>query len=149
METLGAAGSIAGILSLVGQSINGIVKLRVFIKDTKSASKTVDSFLHDVDSFEGSLIHIQEILLRLSRNGPTLVPESGLETLKWQLEACWSDVQEWNSYAQSFKGRLSKGLTLFFNQLRVAANKDGFNEFHSRIAKHQKGLAISLSTLGR
>jgi predicted glycosyltransferase involved in capsule biosynthesis len=83
MEALGAAASIAGILSLAGQSINGIVKLRVFIKDTKSASKTVDSFLSDVDAFEGSLTQIQELLLRLSSNKSTPVVGIGLETLKW------------------------------------------------------------------
>jgi len=52
MEAVGAASSIAGILSLAGQTIEGIIKLRGFVKDVKSSPKIVNTFLRDVESLQ-------------------------------------------------------------------------------------------------
>jgi hypothetical protein len=62
MEAVGGAASIAGLLSLVGQSIDGIPKLRGFVKDVKFATKAVNAFLRDVDSFQQRLSQTQQLL---------------------------------------------------------------------------------------
>lgn len=204
MEALGAASSIAGLLSLVGQSIDGILKLRGFVKDAKGASKTVATFLRDVDSFQQSLSQIQHLLqqlpkspdapiddarynscrpvledqtldekekirnleqilssqvlpgaqqaavievIRIHNSLPPTIPKQTLDSLKWQLEECWDDIKEWMALAQRLDPGSATGVEAFFKKLRVAVNKDGFSEFHSQIARHQRGLGISLSVL--
>jgi hypothetical protein len=143
MEVLGATASVAGLLSLVAQSIDGIVRLRGFVKDVKRAPATVGLFLSNVDSFQGSLYQIQELLSQIPQ-GASL----DLLSLEWQLEACFHDIKQWLQEAQQYDISSLSGVRAFFKQLRVAANKDGFSEFHSQIARHQRGLQISLSVLG-
>jgi hypothetical protein len=65
IEAVGTAASIAGILRLAGQSIEGIIKLRGFVKDVKSSAKNVGVFLRDVGSFQDSLLQIQLLLFQL------------------------------------------------------------------------------------
>ena len=79
MEALGAASSIAGLLGLVGQSINGIIKLRGFVKNVKAAPKTISTFLRDVDSFQQSLSQTQNLLEQLPPNPNT--PLTMLDTM--------------------------------------------------------------------
>lgn len=143
MEVLGATASVAGLLSLVAQSIDGIVRLRGFVRDVKRAPATLGLFLENVDAFQGSLIQIQELLAQVP-------PAANLDllALEWQLEACFYDIKQWLHEAQKHDIPSVSGVRAFFKQLRVATNKDGFSEFHSQIARHQRGLQISLSVLG-
>jgi hypothetical protein len=148
MEALGAASSVAGILSLVGQSIDGIIKLRGFVKDVKNASKTLDNFLRDVDSFQGSLSQIQQLLVQLPKEQSIVTAQLDLQSLNWQLKTCRDDIKEWLHLANSLDLGSSGRIETFFKKLRVAVNKDGFSEFHRQIGRHQRGLNISLSVLG-
>ena len=45
MEAVAAASSVAGLVSLDGQALDGIVKLRRFFIDCAPGLKTVDLFL--------------------------------------------------------------------------------------------------------
>jgi hypothetical protein len=148
MEALGAAASVAGILSLVGQSIDGIIKLRGFVKDVKNSPKTLGTFLHNVDSFHTSLSQIQQLLNQLPEEQPIATTQLDLQTLNWQLEACAGDIKQWLDLSRMLDLKSSSAIEAFFKKLRVAANKDGFSEFHNQIARHQRGLNISLSVLG-
>ena len=143
------ASSVAGILSLVGQSIDGIIKLRGFVKDVKNSQTTVNSFVRDVDSFEGSLWQIEKLIVQLPQEQPVVKEQIDLETLQWQLQGCQSDIKRWLDVANHLEPGSSRNAEAFFKKLRIAVNKDGFSEFHSQIARHQLGLNISLSILGQ
>jgi hypothetical protein len=147
MEALGVAASIAGILSLVSQSIEGLIKIRRVVKCVKGATRTLNSFLDDVNTFEGSLAQVRGLLTQLPNDQPSLTAD--LDGLRQQLESCSEDIDKWIQFAAQIDPKASKGLEAFLTQLRVVVNKDGFIEFHSRIAKHQRALGISLSIIGR
>ncbi len=95
METLGAAASVAGLLSLAGQAITGIIRLRAFVKDIQAAPRMVNAFLRDVDAFEGSLVQIRQLLSQLQNQRPDLAQELGLDTLQTQLTSCSDDIEQW------------------------------------------------------
>ena len=161
MEAVGAASSIAGILSLAGQTIEGIIKLRGFVKDVKSSPKIVNTFLRDVESFQDSLSQTQQLISQLPDPRPAtftppdviceppnaIIPNQALESLNWRLGECAKDVDEWLRVANKLNPGSATGAEAFFKKLRVAVNKDGFSEFHSQIARHQRGLGISLSVI--
>jgi hypothetical protein len=55
MEVLAVAASVAGIPSLVGQSIEGIIKLRRMLRSVKETDESVTLIQRDIDSPQGSL----------------------------------------------------------------------------------------------
>jgi hypothetical protein len=59
MEVLGVAASVTGILSLVGKSIEGIIKLQPMLRSPKETDESVTLLQRDIDSFQGSLNQVQ------------------------------------------------------------------------------------------
>lgn len=54
-EIVGIAAAGAGLLSLAGQVLDGIVKLRGFIATVDSASRDIHDLVHELDIFRGLL----------------------------------------------------------------------------------------------
>ncbi len=70
MEAVAAVSSIARILSLVGQSVNGIIALRSFFQDCAAASPSVERFLKRLNDLIQILEHVRDLMRRLE-NAPT------------------------------------------------------------------------------
>jgi hypothetical protein len=148
MEVVGAAASVAGLLSLVGQSLDGIFKLLGFIKTFNAAQSTLNIFLRDVESLQSSLIRIQRLLTHLPLDQPIVTETLNLEGLAWQINACLKEVKDWEYSAKKYSKSPPTNIKGFFKKFRVAVNKAGFSEFHGRIMQHQQGLNLILAVLG-
>ena len=141
-EALGIASGIAGLLSLVGQAIEGIIKLRAFAKGFEESAATVNEFVDDLNSFGDSLQQVRDLLKKVSDSA-----RIDVKTLRWQLQSCQSSVLSWNQLTRRRQHGLKDEAKAFFTQLGNAANIEGFVEFQSRISTHQLGLQMSLSML--
>jgi hypothetical protein len=149
MDPLSATSSIAGIVGLVGQSLNGIERLRIFVKDVRNAPKTLDIFLQEIDNLQESLSQIQKLFIHLRTTRPAQIEPEALDVLRSQVRRCSDDIEMWLASATKMDPSSSQGIEAFFKKIRVAMNKQGVSEFHRQIATHQQGLGISLSIVGQ
>ncbi len=147
MEALGVAASVAGVLSLVGQSIHGITQLQDVVKAFQKALETQRFFLQEVDFFQSGLGQVQLLLEQLSTDFHSSICQLDLEPLQWQMSNCRADVKRWLEDSKQVDPASFEGIRAFFKRLRVAANKEGFSEFRSRIARHQRAFRHGLRFL--
>jgi hypothetical protein len=80
MEVVAAISSIAGIATLVRQSLSGLGSLYNFFKDCRDASKTVDRFLMAAKSLERTIRDVESFLQSI-KCIPEAPAESGLALL--------------------------------------------------------------------
>jgi len=146
MEALGAAASIAGVLSLAGQTVDGILKLQNFFKDVSSASRTIERFLHDISLL---IKTIEDVRSLLSCASDALGTDLKIVALEIQLQDCSKDVYEWLRLAKDHHPGLSTGTKAGFKKFWVAANKAGVSGLEQEIRRHRHSLVASLSVLGR
>ena len=150
MEAVAAASSIAGLVSLVGQALDGIMKLRAFFKSCTIASKTVDRFLRDLNSLIQTLEEVKNIVARLE-NVPasTFDNEAMISSLQYQLEGCSKDIYDWVQIASEQHSKFSNGSKAVFKRFMVAVNKESYADILREIGSHRDGLMLKLSLIGR
>lgn len=156
MEAVAAASSIAGIVSLAGQALSGIVKLRAFFQNCTSASKTIERLLRDLNSLIQTLEDVREIVLKLDETAAvTFDTKSILSSLQIQLEDCTKDVYDWVKKAEeqhpefgSGRGGL-QGSKRRFKEFFVAVNKESLTDIFREIGNHKENITLKLSVIGR
>lgn len=152
MEVVGGIASVAGavgILAIVGQSIDGILKLKRFFHEIQAAPKTVSNFLGDLESLQGTLVAIRGLIEKIPEEWLVDDKEITVDVLASQAEKCRDDIKVWENDAARLNVRSGKALEAFFKKLRVAGDASTFSEFHRKVASHQQGIQISLDVLGR
>jgi archaellum component FlaC len=87
MEVVAAVSSVAGIASLVGQSLSGLSKLYDFFQGCQNASKTISRFLSELTRLEKAIREVEDLI---SKIGESLEKpeESILTSLTFHLEDC-------------------------------------------------------------
>jgi hypothetical protein len=65
MEAVGAIASIAGILSLTGHAMNGIIILRGFFQSCSSESHSIKRFLKRLNDLIQILEHASDLIAKL------------------------------------------------------------------------------------
>ena len=108
METLAAAASIAGILSLVGQSIEGVKKLKDFYSRLSSTSQTVNQFLYDINTLFQTLQNIESLLSKWTPEKKDV----NIISLSIQLEKCSKDTGVWLGTASRMRRATDKAAKL-------------------------------------
>lgn len=146
MEGLAAASSITGILSLAGQTLDGILKLHDFFSAVAGASKTLDRFLRDINLLVKT---IEEVKLLLGRFEVGLGGDLKVAALEIQLQDCEKDVHGWLAIAREHHPGFSSGTKKGFKKFWVAVNKGLVSGIESEIRGHRHSLVASLSVLGR
>lgn len=150
MEAVAAASSIAGLVSLAGQALDGILKRRGFFKDCVSASKTVDRFLRDLNSLIQTLEDVKSIITRLKNaTASTFNNKAMISSLQIQLEDCSKDVHEWIWIASEQHAKFPKDNKAIFKRFMVAVNKESYADIFKEIGNHRDALAPKLSLIGR
>lgn len=152
MEVVGGIASIAGavgILGLVGQSIDGILKIKKHFHGLHAAPRTASNFLSDLDSLKGTLVAIKELIEKVPEEWLVGDEAGNVNVLASQSEKCRDDIKLWEKDAAKLNTKSSKALDAFFKKLRVVADAGNFSEFHRKVASHQQGIQISLDILGR
>lgn len=145
MEVLAATASVAGILTLVGQTLQGIVTLRNFFQDCSSASKTIARFWRELNLLERTVREVELIAAKLENSYTTGL----LVSLAIQLEDCSRDVGYWLQAAQKSHPRNVSGSKATFKIVLFALKKENLKDYYLEIAKHKSNINISLSAIGR
>jgi Fungal N-terminal domain of STAND proteins len=148
MEVVAAVSSIAGIASLVGQSLSGLSSLFNFFKDCRDASKTADHFLRSLTSLESTIKDV-ESLVTLVKNIPDTSAECTLASLAIHVEDCTKDIDRFLKEAQSCHPGNGPGTKSMFKNFLVAVRKQSIKDILQDMAAHKESISLSLSTTGR
>lgn len=149
MEALAATSSVAGLLSLAGQCISGAQNLCSLYRDITAISRTVESFMKDVNGLLRTLEDVKILLEKIELQAAWLADEVSLTSLKLQLEDCDRDIGLWLRTAQSTKPTGGKGSRTWFRKFWMAMDKEPRNNVRTDMQKRQIEVAVALSTLGR
>jgi hypothetical protein len=149
MEGIAAASSIAGILSLSGQTTSGIIKLHTFFKDVASASRTIDRFLQNINQLIKLIEDVKAVLQHVANSSTLLCADVKIAALEIQLEDCSNDVYRWLKVAREHHPGFSVGTKAGFKKFWVAVNKGDVRGILEDIREHRHGIVASLSVLGR
>lgn len=145
MEVVAAIASVAGILSLLGESLDGTRKLRDFFSDFSSASTTIAKILHDIQSLDRAISNIKNLVKKLPLDFKGTLHGS----LQVQLEDYMKDVCRWLNTAKMLSPASATGMKLWLKKLRIAVNIKSVNEIKLELGRHQQAFNLSLSILGR
>ena len=145
MEAVAAVASIAGIITLVGQSIDGLIRFREFFSDISSASKTVSRLLADVNSLIQILRNVGDVLHRVEarRN------DQNFASLDIKLEDCTKDVKIWLETAKALRPGSETGGRALMKKFRLAVKNEAVVKIREEIGRHRQALCLSLAVFGR
>jgi len=99
MEVVGGVASIAGILSLVGESLNGSRKLRNLFVDVSSASTSVAVLLGDIDSLSQAIESIKDPI----EESFSELKNSTVVLLRVRLENYTNEICQWFKTAKALR----------------------------------------------
>ena len=145
MEAVAAAASIAGIITLVFQSIDGLQKFKELFSDASSASKAISRLLNDINSLIQILENVKDILEQFEAQKK----EKNFAFLDIKIADCSKDVQVWLSTARILRPSAEHGGKAWLRKFRLAVNKDAIQTIRDEIGRHRQIICLSLSVLGR
>lgn len=145
MEAIAAAASIAGIITVVGQSIDGLIRFSHFFSDVSSASKTITRLLNDINS----LIRVLEDIRDVLEQARARQREQNLAALDIKLEDCAKDVQVWLATARLLRPGSDSGGKAWLRKFRLAVNSTAIQTIREEIGRHKQTLSLSLAVFGR
>ena len=145
MEAVAAAASIAGIITLVFQSIDGLVKFKELFADASAASKTVDALNSDINSLIQTLEDAWHILEKIEAQKATI----NFASLDIKLADCSQDISIWLSTAKLLRPTGEHGGKAWLKKFRLAVNKNAVQGVRNEISRHRQIISLSLSVLGR
>lgn len=145
MEAIAAASSVAGILSLLGQSIDGISKLRGLLLNVSGASRHVSLFLYDINCLLEALHEAKQLVDRL----PEDFKDSQITALQIQLDFCTTDVHRLLETAGSLRPASEVGAKAWIKKFWNAVNRDVLRNAREELERHRQAIELSLTVLGR
>ncbi|KAL9116767.1 MAG: hypothetical protein Q9187_006702 [Circinaria calcarea] len=149
MEGIAAASSIVAILTLVGHSIQGLVKLQDFFEDVSSASRTIERFLFDLNSLLHILHEVENLFVTIS----TFKMPDGLDTnialLQGQLDNTNKDISKWLQKVRSLRPASDKGQVAWLKKSLVAFSKGSIKGIREEIRGDKQSIEVNLTILGR
>ena len=149
MDVLSAASSIAGILSIAGQSIDGVIKLKQLFSDIAAASKTIESFLRDLNSLLQVLNDVEALLSQLDARRCNGEIEISTASLQIELEDCFKDVVTWLRVAGDLRPPSDLGARVWLKKVWIAFNQNSVKGIRDDIGRHKQALQINLALMGR
>ena len=145
MEVVAAVASVAGILSLLGETLDGTRKLGDFFSEFSSASTTITKIVRDIRSLDQVISEIAELVGKLPPESKSTLQGS----LHPQLQGYMKDVSRWLETAQDLLPASESGMKLWMKKLRIAVNIKCVNEIKGEMGKYKQDFSLSLSVLGR
>ncbi|KAG8525675.1 uncharacterized protein KY384_000435 [Bacidia gigantensis] len=145
MEVVAATASVAGILTVVGNGIESIIKLKEFYAALVAGSRTIEKFLKDINDLLQTLHGIRELL----NKWPKEKTDVNIAALSVQVEECSKDLFNWLDTAKAMRPASSKGGMAWFKKFWIATNKNKVNDIRTEIGRHKQTLNISLTLIGR
>ena len=145
MEAVAAAASVAGIITLVFQSIDGLAKFRELFADVSSASKTISGLLSDINSLIQVLEEVRDVLEQVEAQKTN----QNFASLDVKLADCSKDIHVWLSTAKILRPPSEQGGKAWLQKFRLAVNKKAVQTIRHEIGRHRQIITLSLSVLGR
>lgn len=149
MEVVAAFASIAGIISLAGQAVNGIIVLRGFFQSCASESHSIERFLKRLNDLIQILEHAKDLMTKLRTASPKIVPESILASLQIQLDDCNKDIYRWLAIAKACLPASNTGTKAAFKKFLVALERQRITDIYVEISVHKDNIMTKLSVIGR
>lgn len=147
MDVLSAVSSIAGLIALTGQILDGIVKLQGIFSSFKDAPRTISRFLSAPKSLLSTVQDLKDIVHKLE-SASTLIAKSILQSLQVQSEDCSHDVCQWAKVAANATS--TKGsIDTVYKRFLIVLKKESFDGIFKEIASHKDNISIKLSVIGR
>ncbi|KAL2872958.1 hypothetical protein SGCOL_011905 [Colletotrichum sp. CLE4] len=150
MEAVSAAASVAGLLSVAGHVLNGLVKLNAFIQDFREANARAQRLTAEADLLSQTLIDFKSLLKKLDENAldenrPFWVQQ--FATFSSRLENCDRDLNldTWTELYRPAYGPTSKRRRI----VGGISNKRGrdFLEMESKLARHRSQIVLDMGTI--
>ncbi|KAI9694883.1 MAG: hypothetical protein M1822_000499 [Bathelium mastoideum] len=147
MEAIAAGASVVALISLAGQCVSGAESLKDLFSDVKSASKTVESFLRDINGLLKTLHDVENILDTISKEIQPDEPGADVASLKIQLEDCLRDVSHWIQTARELRMASKKGAKSWVASFWVTVNKKSVGSIQQEISRRRAEITTSLQVL--
>ena len=145
MEAIAAAASIAGIITLAAQAIEGLQKLHSFFADISTASKTVSRLLSDINSLITVLHNIDGVLHQVERQREN----QNFAQLDIKVDDCSKDVKSWLETAKDLRSGGERGGRAWVRRARLAVKGEVVSRIRDEIGRHRQALCLSLAVFGR
>jgi len=149
MEAVGAVAGVVSIVGIIGQSIDGILKLRKLVHGISNASETVRNFMEGLETLKHALMTVRELAATFREEQSLPDVPTHIETLRQQAEKCHDDIGRWIKHAEKLNTNSMRSTNVFFKKLHIASDANEFSEFHRKVASHQQGFQFTLGILGR
>ena len=145
MEAIAAAASIAGIITLAAQAIEGLQTLHSFFADISTASKIVSRLLSDINSLITVLHNIDGVLHQVERQRKN----QNFAQLDIKVEDCSKDVKGWLKTAKELRSGGERGGRAWVRRARLAVKSEVVGRIREEIGRHRQALCLSLAVFGR
>jgi len=145
MEAVAAAASIAGIITLAAQAIDGLQKLHSFFIDISTTSKTISRSLSDINSLISILHNIDNVL----NQAETQRQNQNFASLDIKVDDCTRDVKGWLEIAKALRPGGEKGGRTLLRRARLAGKVEVVARIREEIGRHRQALCLSLAVFGR
>ncbi|KAK1473918.1 hypothetical protein CCUS01_05508 [Colletotrichum cuscutae] len=148
MEAVSAAASVAGLLSVAGHVLNGLVKLNAFIQDLKEADARAQRLTAEAHLLSQTLIDFKSLLNKLDEkalNGSRLLWVQQFATFSSRLEDCVRDLDTWTESYRPEDGPSSKRQKI----IEGISNKRSreISEMESKLARHRSQIVLDMNTI--
>ena len=125
MEAVAAAASLAGLITLVGQGLKGVVQLKEFFSNCSSTQLSAAHLGREVDSLHSVLKDVAEFLSKAPKECQDLCVGS-LET---QVSECSKDVSKWLEFISPRRDHSTEeGRISFYHRFRSVFNHKKIQE---------------------
>lgn len=149
MEGVAAASSIIAILGLVGNSIQGLVKLQDFFEDVSSAPRAIERFLLELNSLLQVLHEVEKLLVTISTFERPEGLDVNIASLQVQLEKANKDAFKWLQKAKGLRPASEKGQKAWFKKTMVVFSKSSIQSIREEIRADKQMIEVNLTILGR
>ncbi|KAK1708286.1 hypothetical protein BDP67DRAFT_525454 [Colletotrichum lupini] len=148
MEAVSAAASVAGLLSVAGHVLNGLVKLNAFIQDLKEADARAQRLTAEAHLLSQTLIDFKSLLNKLDEkalDGSRLLWVQQFATFSSRLEDCVRDLDTWTESYRPEDGPSSKRQKI----IEGISNKRSreISEMESKLARHRSQIVLDMNTI--
>lgn len=147
MEVIAAASSFAGIIGLAGQCVGGLENLKNLFENIAGASKTVDSFLRDINSLLRTLHDVEVLLDTVSKKNTAIEANAEVASLQIQLEDCSQDISNWLKTARDLRPSPGRGTKSWARKFWVAVNQESVRGIRQEINCRRVEINTSLLVL--
>jgi chromosome segregation ATPase len=143
---LGEAASIAGLISLAGQTIQATSKLYTFCQTYKNINARLEQTRIEIQGLRSILQQIETITSEATAS--TLVSSESLANMKARITDCRTDLENWTQKVDSFGLDEAQRAKRILTKIKLSVNKAFFAMIREQLCFHRTQIDLSLGLLG-